>query len=398
MNNTIAHKILIVDDEPDLEYLIKQKFRKKIRENKYEFFTAYNGVEALEVLKNNKEIDLILTDINMPEMDGLSLLGKIRELNNPLLKSVVVSAYGDMENIRTAMNRGAFDFITKPINFDDLEITINKTLEEISLVKESLESRDNLLALQQELEVAKSIQLSILPKNFSTFSDQALFDIEAFIETAKEVGGDFYDFFMIDDQKLGIVIGDVSGKGVPAAIFMAVSKTILKTTAMRNIPAHDCIQIINQSLCNESVATMYVTAFFGILNIYTGELEYCNAGHNTPYLLKKNGKSEQLESTGGIPLGYLDDFIYENKNIKIQPEETIIFYTDGVTEAMDIDENEFSETRLEQSLEKYSNSSLSELREGIVGAVKTFTKNIPQSDDITLLIVKLKEKVIQETA
>ncbi|MCH2488530.1 MAG: response regulator [Flavobacteriales bacterium] len=121
-------KILVVDDETDLETLIKQKFRKQIREKKYEFLFAINGVDALEKIDAEPEVDIVLSDINMPEMDGLTLLSKLSEYK-PLLKSVIVSAYGDMENIRTAMNRGAFDFITKPINFEDLIITIEKTIK-----------------------------------------------------------------------------------------------------------------------------------------------------------------------------------------------------------------------------------------------------------------------------
>ena len=121
-------KILVVDDETDLEVLIKQKFRKQIRKNEYEFLFAINGRDALEKLAAEPDVDLVLSDINMPEMDGLTLLSEIHELN-PLLKSVIVSAYGDMDNIRTAMNRGAFDFITKPINFEDLTITMEKTLK-----------------------------------------------------------------------------------------------------------------------------------------------------------------------------------------------------------------------------------------------------------------------------
>ncbi len=130
-------KILVVDDETDLEVLIKQKFRKQIRNNKYEFLFAYNGVEALEKLAQEPEVDLVLSDINMPEMDGLTLLSKLHELN-PLLKAVIVSAYGDMDNIRTAMNRGAFDFVTKPINFDDLTITMEKTLEHVRQIRDTL--------------------------------------------------------------------------------------------------------------------------------------------------------------------------------------------------------------------------------------------------------------------
>ncbi|MBT8311931.1 MAG: response regulator, partial [Eudoraea sp.] len=130
-------KILVVDDETDLEVLIKQKFRKQIRSNEYEFVFAYNGKEALEKLDEESEVDLVLSDINMPEMDGLTLLSKINELN-PLLKSIIVSAYGDMDNIRTAMNRGAFDFITKPINFEDLTITMEKTLKHVQQIRDTL--------------------------------------------------------------------------------------------------------------------------------------------------------------------------------------------------------------------------------------------------------------------
>jgi class 3 adenylate cyclase/FixJ family two-component response regulator len=132
-------KILVVDDETDLEILIKQKFRKEIRRNEYQFFFAINGIDALEKIKEQPDLDVVLSDINMPEMDGLTLLTKLSEVR-PLLKAVIVSAYGDMENIRTAMNRGAFDFITKPINFEDLIITVEKTIKQAFQVKETLKA------------------------------------------------------------------------------------------------------------------------------------------------------------------------------------------------------------------------------------------------------------------
>ena len=130
-------KILVVDDEKDLEVLIKQKFRKKIREHEYEFVFAANGVSALEELQKHPDVDVVLSDINMPEMDGLTLLSKLNDQNS-ILKSVIVSAYGDMENIRTAMNRGAFDFITKPVDFNDLELTIDKTIKHVSQMRDTL--------------------------------------------------------------------------------------------------------------------------------------------------------------------------------------------------------------------------------------------------------------------
>jgi len=132
-------KILVVDDEADLEVLIKQKFRQKIRQNEYEFIFAINGRHALEQLDEHHDVDVVLSDINMPEMDGLTLLSKLNE-RNALLKSVIVSAYGDMDNIRTAMNRGAFDFVTKPVNFSDLEITIDRTVKHVGMIKDTLKA------------------------------------------------------------------------------------------------------------------------------------------------------------------------------------------------------------------------------------------------------------------
>ncbi|HSR17103.1 MAG TPA: response regulator, partial [Ignavibacteriaceae bacterium] len=178
-NKMQSARILVVDDEPDLQELIRQKFRHKIKANEYEFHFAVNGAEAMEKISNDVSIDLILTDINMPVMDGLTLLTKINELNNRFLKAVIVSAYGDMENIRTAMNRGAYDFITKPINLIDLEITIEKSLKEIENYKQILSSQNNLIALQQELDIATVIQTSILPKKFPPFPDRKEFDIYA---------------------------------------------------------------------------------------------------------------------------------------------------------------------------------------------------------------------------
>lgn len=132
-------KILVADDEADLEMLIKQKFRRQIRENKYEFIFALNGRDALEKMQHNADVDIVLSDINMPEMGGLTLLVKLKE-QNPLVKTVIVSAYGDIDNIRTAMNRGAFDFVCKPVNFEDLEVTIEKAIHSVVELKETLQA------------------------------------------------------------------------------------------------------------------------------------------------------------------------------------------------------------------------------------------------------------------
>ena len=276
-------KILVVDDEPDLEHLILQKFRKKINAKEYEFHFARDGAEALDKITNDGKLDLVLTDINMPVMDGLTLLTKINELNNRLLRSIIVSAYGDMDNIRTAMNRGAYDFITKPINLSDLEITIEKSIKEIEHYKSVLSARDKLVALQQELDIANIIQTSILRKTFPAYPERKEFEIFAKMLTAKEVGGDLYDFFLIDKYRLGIVIGDVSGKGIAAALLMAVCKTLLKATAYKGMPADSILSEVNNIIVDESPPNMFVTVFFGVLDTRSGAFEYSNGGHNPPY-------------------------------------------------------------------------------------------------------------------
>ena len=228
----MAIKILSVDDELDLEILLTQYFRRKIKKGEYEFHFAHNGLEALQMLLAMPDFDVILSDINMPEMDGLTLLTKINEMRNPALKCIMVSAYGDMENIRSAMNQGAFDFTTKPINLEDLERTIEKAAEQIAFIKQAQREHTQLESIQNDLHVAQEIQQTILPKTFPPFPELKSFDLYAYMNAAKYVGGDFYDFFRIDQDRLGFVIADVSGKGVPAAIFMAISRTVIRAIAL----------------------------------------------------------------------------------------------------------------------------------------------------------------------
>jgi sigma-B regulation protein RsbU (phosphoserine phosphatase) len=381
-------KILVVDDEPDLQELIRQKFRNKIKANEYEFHFAENGVQALEKIANDGAIDLILTDINMPVMDGLTLLSKINDLNNKLLKSVIVSAYGDMENIRTSMNRGAYDFITKPIDLKDLEITIEKSLKEIEEYKLILSSQTKLIALQQELDIANVIQTSILPKTFPPFPDRKEFDIYAKMIPAKEVGGDLYDFFLIDKYRLGVVIGDVSGKGIAAALLMAVCKTLLKATAYKGIPADNILSEVNNILFEESPSNMFVTVFYGVLDTRSGAFEYSNGGHNSPYLISTDGKVQPLANIGGMLLGALKDMEYTSNVIMLKPGESLFFYTDGVTEAFNKDNEEFQDSRLEQILDNKNSLNTNDLVHHVFENVQAFANGVEQSDDITCLALK----------
>ncbi|MEQ9200808.1 MAG: response regulator, partial [Rhodospirillales bacterium] len=157
--------ILVADDEPDFEMLVRQRFRRRIRSGELEFLFAADGRHALQTLTDNPAIDVLLTDINMPRMDGLALLNELADVR-PDIRAVVVSAYGDMDNIRSAMNSGAFDFVTKPIDFQDLEITLNKTIEHVALLRDAEKQEVELASIRRELEVARRLQQSILPRQF----------------------------------------------------------------------------------------------------------------------------------------------------------------------------------------------------------------------------------------
>ena len=376
----MAVKILSVDDESDLELLLTQYFRRKIRKGEYEFSFAHNGLEALAMLLKNKDYDIILSDINMPEMDGLTLLTKVNEMRNPALKCIMVSAYGDMGNIRQAMNNGAFDFATKPIDLDDLSITIEKAVEQINYIRLSQQEHTQLESIKGDLAVAREIQQAILPRIFPPFPEnQHQLDIAASMNAAKDVGGDFYDFFRIDEDRIGFVIADVSGKGIPAAIFMAVSRTLIRATGYSN-----------QLLANESVDCMFVTVFYGIYTISTGEITYCNAGHNPPYILKSDGSTEVLPMPQDFLVGAIEGLEYHDQHMKLEPGETLVMFTDGVNEAMNIDYKEFGDDRLEASLKKCAGQDCQQIIDTVKADVAEFVGEAEQSDDITLFALKRK--------
>lgn len=384
MNNS-GRKILVVDDEPDLQMLMMQKFRHKVRSKEYEFLFAENGKDALDKISENSEISLILSDINMPKMDGLTLLDELQELSRNDLKAIMVSAYGDMENIRTAMNRGAYDFVTKPIDFSDLETTIEKTLKEIARIQQAKEMEEQLSSLHYDLDMAARIQQKILKQDFPVYQDDKRFDVYAHMIAAKHVGGDFYDFFKVDDDKFVFFIGDVSGKGMPASIYMAVSRTMLKSIGSEVLNPAECITKVNNMLIPESDITTFVTVFYGIIDLKSGELSYCNGGHNLPYLVTKKGEIKEMNDVGGLLLGKFEGASYEMSTIQLEPGDTIVTFTDGVTEAENDSGGFFDEERLVKYLEKSAGKELNPIVKGLFLEVMKFADTAPQSDDITVL-------------
>ena len=374
----MAVKILSVDDELDLEVLLTQYFRRQIRKGEYEFAFAHNGLEALQKLLETPDFDIILSDINMPEMDGLTLLAKVNELKNPAMKCIMVSAYGDMDNIRSAMNKGAFDFATKPIDLDDLSRTIEKAIEQVRYIRESQQEHNQLESIKNDLAIAGEIQQTILPRSFPPFPELTeVVDIYASMTPAKDVGGDFYDFFQIDDERIGLVIADVSGKGVPASLFMAVSRTLLRATALRGVSSAECLTYANKLLCKESLDSMFVTVFYGIYHYKTGMMDYTNAGHNPPYLLRGGRTVECLPVASNFVVGVFDDIEFESNTLTFGIGDTLLLYTDGVTEAFNDKREQFSESNLQDILASmHESSSAKEVVTSVLQSVKSLCDTI----------------------
>ena len=386
MAEDALYKILVVDDEPDVEPLVQMRMRKEVRSGLYDFVFARNGVEALKVLEEEADVDMVLSDINMPEMDGLTLLDQIAEAN-PDMRSVIISAYGDMKNIRTAMNRGAFDFIIKPIDFDDFRVTISRGLAQIAKWREALASRDKLVTLQHELKVAKNVQQSIMP---TSLPETDAYQLSGAMEAAREVGGDFYHVERFEDGKIAIIIADVSDKGVPAAFFMVLSRTLLKG-ALRDDPSPGVVlKAVNDLLHEDNEAQMFVTTFYGIYNPEDGSLVYANGGHNPPLLARANGESELLPMTNGVALGLVPDLDYAEASAELAPGDSVVLYTDGVTEAENSDSEEFGMDRFREVVAANGGTDAVKLNDAVVSAVHEFAGDAPQFDDITSLTLHRK--------
>jgi phosphoserine phosphatase RsbU/P len=386
----MAVKILIVDDEPDVELLIRQRFRRETREGVYDFVFARNGAEALDVLQADGDIELVLSDINMPVMDGLTLLSRLRDLGPQPPGAVIVSAYGDMPNIRAAMNQGAFDFLTKPIDFTDFEVTVRKTLEQVRRQRAAAADRDRLVALETDLRSAAEIQRSFLPPVPPTFNGRVEFSVHADMTPARAVGGDFFDYFLIGEdggERLGLVIGDVAGKGVPAALFMAVSRTLLRAEALRGSQPGECLRQVNRQLLRDSNSKLFVTLFYASLDPRTGLLLYSTGGHNPPFLLRADGGAEVLPGKG-LLVGILEDAGYATGQVILRPGDRLLLYTDGVTEAMNADGDQFGRDRLLNVLRTCHPNGPDALVGAVTEAVRVFTGDAPQSDDLTLLALR----------
>lgn len=302
---------------------------------------------------------------------------------NPILalgEGVRIVGDGNLEYSLSVRTGDEIEDLAKAFNKMTLDLkTYIKNLNETTAEKERIES---------ELKIAHSIQNSMLPRIFPPFPDRKEFDIFASMEPAKEIGGDFYDFFFIDENKLCFVIADVSGKGVPAALFMVITKTLLKNQALQKMPVEEIMTSVNNMLCEDNDECMFVTAFLAILEVDTGRLTFSNAGHNPPLLKRHGGEYEWVSAKKGFVLAGMENTRFQANELTIGKGDLLFLYTDGVTEAMDVEGKLFSDQRLKDTLNKLKNLEAKELAAGVRNEIKEHVKDAPQSDDITMMVIK----------
>ena len=267
-----------------------------------------------------------------------------------------------------------------------MELEINEYIQDLTTVTAEKER------IGAELNVATQIQADMLPRIFPAFPEREEFDVYATMNPAKEVGGDFYDFFLVDDDHLAVVIADVSGKGVPAALFMVIAKTLIKNHAQNQEAPGTVFTQTNEQLCEGNDAGLFVTGWMGVLEISTGKFVYVNAGHNPPLLKRAGGTFEWLKSRPGFVLAGMEGVRYRENTLQLEPGDRLYLYTDGVTEATNSHEELFGDERLQNALNEYMDLPVEQLLPKIKECIDAFVGDADQFDDITMLALDYRSK------
>ncbi len=287
---------------------------------------------------------------------------------------------------------GNFDVKLPPVKSRDEMLELHNAFSHMQLelaryvenLKETTAAKEK---IESELRIAREIQMSMIPHSFPPFPDLPQVSLFAMLKSAKEVGGDLYDFFILDKNKFCFAIGDVSGKGVPASLFMAVTRTLLRSIADKTKTVRSITRILNDSLAMNNDSCMFVTFFLGILDLNDGSVKYTNAGHNPPALIRNDGEVTLLETTKSIPLGLNEDFFFEERTMKLSHGDKLFLYTDGVSEAENEQFNLFGEEKMLASLKKLNPANPKDLIIGMEAEIEQHVAGYPQSDDITMMTI-----------
>ena len=361
-------------------------------ETKYAFercFCMFDEIEGNKIIAIYPYSEAMVSrDVSLIVFTVLQVLifGALFILIFVLVRKLVVKNIHKVNNSLSAITEGKLDTVVdvrSHMEFESLSNDINATVDTLKRYIKEAEER-----IDAELAFAKAIQHSALPSVFPPYPNRKEFEIYATMHTAKEVGGDFYDFYFIDDDNLAFLMADVSGKGIPAAMFMMTSKTIIKSLAESGMSVEAVFTQANEKLCEGNDAGMFVTAWMGILNVKTGKVLFANAGHNPPLVKHADGTFEYLKSRAGFVLAGMEGVRYRKNELELQPGDAIYLYTDGVTEATDLNNELYGEERLYNVLATNKDADTKTICEVIKEDVDKFVGEAPQFDDITMLALK----------
>ena len=322
----------------------------------------------------------------------LWLKGFMRQFNL-LLKGIIRMGEGELEPM-ASVPYTIQEFETMQQEIDRTSLALNQQIDTIRRMEREQMEQENMIKEQErivkELSTARQIQKSVLPHIFPPFPDRAEIDLFATMDPAKDVGGDFYDFYFIDEDHLCLVIADVSGKGIPAALFMMLSKRILEDLARQEPTPSTILEKTNDLLCDNNQAEMFVTVWLGILEISTGKLTAANAGHEFPAICKKGGSFELYKDTHGFVVGGMEGVHYKGYDLQLNPGDKLFVYTDGVPEATDGSGEMFGTDRMIETLSSCTDNTPKEILQGVRNAVDSFVGDAEQFDDLTMMCLEYK--------
>jgi serine phosphatase RsbU (regulator of sigma subunit) len=384
----VCGRILVVDDNAANRDLLQ---RQLAREG-HSVVHADSGGAALAFLAD-EQVDLVLLDLMMPDISGYEVLTTLKA--QPATRDIpviMISALDEIDSIVRCVEAGAVDYLPKPFDRTLLRARITASLENKRL-RDQLQL--SLERLQRELDAARSLQLGMLPRAFPPCTAERPVDVHALMDPAREVGGDLYDCFDAAEDMFCFMVGDVSGKGAPAAMFMARTSGLVRLAVhgwgdpRQPTPSPESVlQAVNRQLCENNVERMFVTLFLAFLDIRSGALTYVNAGHPPPYLLRATGSVETIASKPQRPLGVRRDTVYRSGSFTLQPGDAVVLYTDGVSEAIDAHGDFYTAERLDADLRTLGANPAETIVHAVKERVDAFLGAAPKTDDVTLLALR----------
>jgi sigma-B regulation protein RsbU (phosphoserine phosphatase) len=409
MNDQVEKQtVLVVDDTPTNIQVLMETLK-----DDYRIVAAVSGKRALQLAASDPPPDIILLDVMMPEMDGYEVCAGLKaDAKTRDIPIIFITAKSEAQDETKGLALGAVDYITKPISPPVVQARVKSHLE-LKQAREILKNQNlileqrvqerttEVLKLQQvefdlraakekvdnELNIAAQIQKNILPSRFPAYPDRKEFELHALMQPARYVGGDFYDFFFVDDTTLALVMADVSDKGVPAALFMMVSRTLIHSLAVDNRSPSVVLEKANNILCRNNESGMFVTVFLAFYDTSSGKLTASNGGHSASLIIDPDGASREWAHTHGTALGFMEDLPYKEESVNLEVGQTLFLYTDGVTEAMSPDNELFGLANLREMLNSKHDLNLAKLCSDIEASLSEYQQG-RQFDDITMLALK----------